>query len=237
MNNTEKTIGFIMLRHVNNELTNKYWIHCYKCIRNFYPENKIIIIDDNSDYKYITTEILYKTVIIQSEYPGRGELLPYYYYLQNNLFDIAVIIHDSVFINKYIDFNVEKYKLIWDFDSKCASQEEDQLKLLNLFNDKNLIDFYNNKKLWSGCFGGMTIINYDFLYNINKKYDFSILLPHILTRYNHCSFERVIACLLQIEEKTECLLGNIHKYCKWGIKFDEREKHKKLPLIKVWTGR
>jgi hypothetical protein len=55
-----KQIGFIILRHVNNELTNKYWIHCYKCIREFYPENKILIIDDNSDYKYITNEVLYK---------------------------------------------------------------------------------------------------------------------------------------------------------------------------------
>ena len=37
-----------MLRHVNNTETNKYWIHCYNCIRKYYPENKILIIDDNS---------------------------------------------------------------------------------------------------------------------------------------------------------------------------------------------
>jgi hypothetical protein len=47
-------IGFIILRHVNNELTNNYWIHSYDCIRKFYPENFIIIIDDNSKYEYIT---------------------------------------------------------------------------------------------------------------------------------------------------------------------------------------
>ena len=41
------TLGFIILRNVNSELTNKYWIHCYNCIRKYYPENKIIIIDDN----------------------------------------------------------------------------------------------------------------------------------------------------------------------------------------------
>ena len=93
-------IGFIILRHVNNKLTNKYWIHCYNCIRKFYKENKIIIIYDNSNYNFITNEKLYKTTIINSEYPKRGELLPYYYYLHNKLFDVAVIIHDSVFINK-----------------------------------------------------------------------------------------------------------------------------------------
>ena len=71
-------IGFIILRHVNNETTNKYWLHCYNCIREHYPENSILIIDDNSNYNFITNEQLYKTNIINSEYPGRGELLTYY---------------------------------------------------------------------------------------------------------------------------------------------------------------
>ena len=29
-------LGFIVLRHVNNELTNKYWIKCVNSIRKFY---------------------------------------------------------------------------------------------------------------------------------------------------------------------------------------------------------
>ena len=74
-----KTIGFIMLRHVNNELTNKYWIHCYDCIRKYYPENIILIIDDDSNYEFITIKQLYKTNIIKNSYPKRGELMPYYY--------------------------------------------------------------------------------------------------------------------------------------------------------------
>ena len=41
-----------MLRHVNNKLSNQYWIHCIQCIRKFYPENKILIIDDNSNYDF-----------------------------------------------------------------------------------------------------------------------------------------------------------------------------------------
>ena len=84
--------GFIITRHVNSEKTNKYWNKCVRCIRKFYPLRKIIIIDDNSNYQYITEKQLYKTQIINSEYPGRGELLPYYYYLSNKLFDTAVII-------------------------------------------------------------------------------------------------------------------------------------------------
>lgn len=236
-----KSVGFIMLRHVNNELTNQYWIHSYHCIRKHYPENKILIIDDSSDYNFLTDYPLYKTTVINSTYPKRGELLPYYYYLQTKLFDIAVIIHDSVFINKYINFNnVNACKMIWDFQHHW-DQIEDETNMINLFSNKELLNFYENKHLWVGCFGGMSVISHNYLSAINRKYDISKLLGHVLNKYNRCSFERVIACLLQINETTneinQSLLGNIHKYCKWNVKFHEINEYEHLPIIKVWTGR
>ena len=136
-------LGFIILRHVNNELTNNYWRHCIECIRKFYPENKILVIDDNSDPKFLTTETYYNTTIIKSEYPKRGELLPYYYYLNNKLFDVAVIIHDSVFINSYIDFTVDKYKIIWEFEHDW-DQIYDERRMINAFNNLELRIFYEN---------------------------------------------------------------------------------------------
>ena len=145
------SLGFIILRHVNSELTNRYWVNCYHCIRTHYPENKILIIDDNSNQQYISAEILYKTLIINSEYHKRGELLPYYYYLQNHLFDTAVILHDSVFINRYVDFAVDKYKLIWDIEHDC-DQIEDETAMIKLFDNPELLAFYENKFLWKGCF-------------------------------------------------------------------------------------
>ena len=36
--------GFIIIRHVNNELSDRYWKECYKCIRRFYDNS---IIDDS----------------------------------------------------------------------------------------------------------------------------------------------------------------------------------------------
>jgi len=230
------SIGFIILRHVNNQLTNQYWIHCYNSIRQYYPKNWILIIDDNSNYQYITNHILYNTTIIKSEFPGRGELLPYYYYLQNKLFDIAVIIHDSVFINAHIDFSVEKYKLIWEF-KHTWDQIEDETKMIAAFDDDELLHFYKDKSLWDGCFGAMVIIRHDFLQEINNKYEISKLLDHVLTRHNRQSFERVIACLLQKMHAKTVLLEDIHNYTKWSTKFHEKDTCNHLPLIKVWTGR
>jgi hypothetical protein len=238
INNIDEPVGFIILRHVNSITTNNYWIYCYECIRKYYPENNIIIIDDNSNKEYLTQHKLYKTTIINSEYPKRGELLPYIYYLRNNFFDIAVIIHDSVFINKYIDFNIEEYQIIWDFEHTW-DQIEDETNIIKIFNDEKLYNFYNNKTLWTGCFGGMTIIRYDYLKSINNKYNLDLLLNKILSRHNRCSFERIIAVLLQINSnnKNNVLLGNIHKYCTWGIHFSQIEYNRHLPIIKVWSGR
>ena len=97
--------GFIILRHVNNEISSHYWSVCYDRIRRFYPETPIVIIDDNSTYEFIDSKkeaALYKCLILRSIFPKRGELLPYYYYIHNKWFDSALIIHDSVFINIYI---------------------------------------------------------------------------------------------------------------------------------------
>jgi hypothetical protein len=240
----KKTIGFIMLRHVNDALTNQYWIHCYTCIRKFYTENEIIIIDDNSNTTFISPIPLYKTTIIQSEYPQRGELLPYYYFLRNKLFDIAVIIHDSVFIQKYMDFNVNTYKLMWDFKHDWDKIEE-ETPIISAFRDDKLTAFHKNKHLWKGCFGGMSIVSYDYLASVNAVYNFDILLPLIKTRPDRCTFERIIAVLLQINSQQPSFLGNIHAYCNsagihWGgitFKDKDRPNYKHLPLLKVWTGR
>jgi len=103
------SFGFIITRHVNSEKTNKYWNHSVKLLRILYPYVKIVIIDDNSDQQYIKSQFNYKNIqIIQSEFHGRGELLPYYYYIKNKFFDNAIIMHDSVFIHNRINFDLLK---------------------------------------------------------------------------------------------------------------------------------
>lgn len=228
------SLGFIILRHVNNETTNNYWIECYESIRKHYPDNNIIIIDDNSN-NYLTEKELHNTTIINSEYHGRGELLPYIYYLQFKLFEVALIIHDSVFLNTRYDFSADKYKIIWDFDKMHLESPDYERKMLETFNDKGLLDFYEGE--WRGCFGGMCIITHDYLKEVNNKYNLENLLPFITSRQHRCCFERVIACLLQFNHKRETLLGDIMKYCQWGITFEDRHNYRHLPMTKVWTGR
>src|SRR5436853_7554594 len=109
------SLGFIIIRNIINNLTAQYWIECYKCIRNHY-NNEIIIVDDNSIPEFVNdTEIsLVNCKIIHSEWPKRGELNALYYFHKLHPFDKAVILHDSVFINSKIDFeSVHHIRFLW----------------------------------------------------------------------------------------------------------------------------
>ena len=78
---------------------------------------------------------------------------------------------------------------------------------------------------------------YPAMKEINEQYNLSLLLDNIVTRNQRCAFERVIAVLLQMNSRQPTLLGNIQKYCAWGIQFENKENCRHLPMIKVWTGR
>lgn len=239
-NKNAEELGFIILRHVNDKLTSQYWKVSYDHIRLHYPENKILIIDDNSKYEYINNENgLYKTTIIKSEFPKRGELLPYYYFIKTYFANNACIIHDSVFVNKKIDLSVDKYKFLWSFANNIDSSPRTEISKLKVFNDEHLIECYKSKK-WDGCFGGMSIISYDYVYSINMIHPIHKLIPVINCREDRKRFERIIAVLLTYHSESESSLsnfGSIHKYQKWDLKFSKRNRVKHLPFIKVWTGR
>jgi hypothetical protein len=243
--NTNKTLGFIIIRYVIDENTALYWKHCYMCIRKYYPEIKIIIIDDNSNYNFIKTKdetSLYKTEIIKSDYNKRGEFLPYYYYSRNKYFDTAFIIHDSVFINMEIKFNnIENYKIIWDTPDHIYDMVKLELSFLNqLNNSKSLIDFYKKKDEWKLCFGCMCIINHEYLKFIYNKYNFDNLLNLIINRPSRMAFERILGCILQFENKGESILDDINTYYPHpnvGITLEYLHNYQHLPIIKIWTGR
>lgn len=241
------SFGFIILRHVNSEKTNKLWMECYDCIRKYYPVNKILIIDDFSNYKFVdTTKILSDTLIIQSEFKGRGELLPYYYYLQNKLFDYAIILHDSIFIQKFIDFKREN-KFMWSFEHNW-DKLYDHNKLINALQQKEMIlTFYNDKTLWKGCFGVMTVITHDFLCDINNIFNFVNLIQIVEDRNDRMCLERIWAVIFTIcnnkyNIETSSIFGDIHLHCSWEQTYETYESKKLnntiiLPIEKVWSGR
>jgi len=219
------SLGFIILRHVNSEATNKLWIECYDAIREFYPFHKILIIDDNSNYEFIyRTKVLSNTLLIQSEFEGRAELLPYYYYLQHKLFDRAVILHDSVFIKQMIHFG-EENTFLWQFNHEWDDCYDEQLLINNLQNKDVVKKFYKSNHLWNGCFGVMSVISYDFLCEMNNLFNFCNLIEFVRNRHDRMTLERVFAvlftlCNLKNNKKTTSLFGVLHEYCTYGETYE-----------------
>lgn len=253
--------GFIITRHVNSEITNRYWNHSIKLLRIFYPTKKIVIIDDNSDTSFLKADYDYNNIeIIQSEFPGRGELLPYYYYIKNKFFENAVIIHDSVFFHKRINFEVlngTNVVPLWYFNADYDNESNTLTIIQNLKNKINIQDKlkYNvvstfsisNDKIWHGCFGCQSYINHNFLLNIENKYNISELTKVVQNRSDRCSLERIMGCIFSSEYPqlriTKSLFGDILKYPLSGnynynmYETDLKKGTIKRPVVKIWTGR
>lgn len=241
--------GFIMTRHVTDKITDQYWLECYRCIRIFYPETMIVIIDDSSDYRYVSDQIsngkiMTNIIVIQSKYKKKAELLPYVYFYKCKWFDKAVIIHDSIFIQEYISFDNIENQVLWDFDNDVCSLENEQLYLLKQCNNpSDLLDIYQKKK-WRGCYGVMSVITHDFLTSVNKKFRLRKILNSINTRQDRMCLERVMGVIFFWFNKgvKPSIFGDILKYSKWEYSYNDYERDKSLrkidiPLVKVRTGR
>jgi hypothetical protein len=184
---------------------------------------------------------LVNTTIVNSEFPQRGEMLAYYYFHKTHFADKAVIIHDSVFINSYIDFNkyevcsLWSFKHYWDIDSEFTGL----IKLLNM-NGLALAQYYR-KHEWLGCFGMMAVVTWEFVDKVNKTFNyFNALLPATLTRQDRMVHERIWACMIAIyyPKNTPHIISDIHQHG-WGSTYNDylSGKLNHLPIIKVWTGR
>ena len=255
--------GFIITRHVNSEKTNLYWNQCVKLIRTLYPLKQIIIIDDNSNAEFVKSDFEYSNLtIIQSEYPGRGELLPYFYYLKYKWFPNAIIIHDSLFIHKRIPFEKITVSVLpfWHFKYDNENRYNILRIVSALSNNNNLIrkinkkeenvinfQFTNTNDKFNLCFGCQCYIKLHFLEILQHKYNITNLVHSIYNRKDRCSLERILGLLFCEEQpkllQVGSLFGNIFKFPNaFDYNYDDysndlkRGKIVKL-VVKVWTGR
>jgi len=250
----ENSYGFIITRHVSKESSNKIWLSCISNIRKYYPDTPIVIIDDNSNYEFISypDNFLNNCIVIDSEFKGSGELLPYYYFYHNNWFKKAIYIHDSVFINGKIDIsNVDKVKFLWEFNSTEISTEEESterpyvekyLRYLNYSNE--LLDLYNTND-WVGCYGVMSVIDHEYVKHLADKYNLFILLDHVKSRIGRISIERILGLLCfhdkELNKENASIYGhhsNIQSDIKYDTYFEDSDKGRiNSTPIKFYFGR
>lgn len=253
--------GFILTRHVNNEKTNCYWNQSVKLIRRFYPRRLIVVIDDNSNKEFVKPDTPYKNIlVIQSEYPGRGELLPYVYFLRygTEWFKNAVIIHDSIFFHKHILFETFKYPVIpiwhhaYDKENvtnlvRIASYLKNNSLILNKIHNDELTILGMNKNKHILCFGCQSYINHTFLQSLEAKYNITNLVNAVHNRTDRCGLERILGIIFSEEFinliNKKSLFGDImiqpnaFNYTYDQYMRDIKENKQVSTVVKVWTGR
>jgi len=238
--------GFIIIRHVSSPIQGMYWIECVNCIRKFY-NNPIVIIDDNSNPEFILDNEFENVTVIKSEFPKRGELLPYYYLYKKQLFDKAVMLHDSVFIQKRIDFeSVTDVKFLWTFEhwnTPLHKVHDCKMIIAELKNTQNVLQIAEDGARWLGCFGVMSCITFEFLENLVRKYDIFRLTDFVKDREHRMLLERIfgIICCYETAHQNS-MFGDIKQYMKWGYTYNEyiengENYRDNLPIIKIWSGR
>jgi hypothetical protein len=236
-------MGFIIVRHVTSKQTDYYWKECYTCIRNWY-DAPILIVDDSSNVEFLhdNLKLVNCNIIYDTENKGCGELLGYYYYHLLKPFETAVILHDSVFIQKWIDFSLQgNMQFLWTFNSAWDHELESYYKELCLSMPlyDEIMSFYHLRR-FRGCFGLMSVITWDFL-DLLVEDGLLLALGQIKGRRDaRSALERVLGVMaLRRDPSIQAKWGEIHSYMRWGTTFLEYlgGSVSNLEVIKVWTGR
>jgi hypothetical protein len=250
LTHNNKSFVFVILRHIRNSRDNELWISCYNSIRKFYS-NKIVIIDDNSLINTVNGKLV-NTEIIQSEFAGAGEILPYYYFLKNKWADKMVFLHDSMMLYKpFQPSEIENDVMFhWHILRTESINHKKMISYLSLLSQNDeLIKFYNESPVeWKGCFGSATIIDRSVVQDLEDKYQlFSILVMTIRNRKDRETFERVFGMILwhagQFMDRCSNY-GDITKYpnCfeSYPISYAVRnveENQYDTSIVKMWSGR
>lgn len=211
---------------------------------------KILIIDDSSKREFLKDDNMPLDnckIIYDTEHTGAGELLPYYYFHKLKPFDTAVIIHDSIFIQTKINFELEpseNIRFLWNFVQCVDTDMFEMLQTITsgLKYETELLNMYHQLDKWMGCFGVMSVIRWNFIDTLNTKYNiFDCVLPKIKSRTNRYPLERLIGLISYFEDPQikPAYFGIIQHYMPWGITFSDykTQDFSNYPIIKVWSGR
>ena len=229
--------AFFITRHVTSAATNLYWLECVSKIRQFYPENWIVIIDDNSNHKYLSSHTFLKCIIVKSEFPARGELLPYYYFLQFAIFDTAVILHDSVFVQMHIPFESFTNRPLWSFKNPLHHDKKLEAALLQTLTNSDELLALHATSNWTGCFGVMSVVTREFAEMLESNHRISNLLTKVTSRLHRCCLERVFGVLFAFYNRPQSTFGLIQQNHYMQRFNDYANRKRRNPIEKVWTGR
>jgi hypothetical protein len=215
------SFGFIIPSYCSSEIHLLQLKRCLDSIKKFHPEKQVIVIDDYSDVNLSENLKAYENVkIIISPIKSAGDMVTYKVFKDNPLFKKAIIIQDSMVLEKpLVEIeNIKSISYIWYFTNhrlhwhkiKEPQTEYNKANGIRVHDDavidtinrfvtkedfkKYALDMFMKKDKWSGCFGCLSIVDYDFIDVLNGKTG----IVDLLTKMNDNRLRRVAESLFAI---------------------------------------
>ena len=191
----KKDFCFIVPSYCSSDLHLHQLRRCLSSIRKHH-ENKIFIIDDYSDKDVKPISLEFDNIeIVESPVKAAGDMVTYSFFLENKNFQKAVIFQDSMNLETaLVDIDkIENISHIWFFTNhrlhwSHIKEPKTEYNINNNINvhddlilncidkmiDKEdfkiwLKDIYHQKDKWAGNIGCQSIVDHDFLVELNNK--------------------------------------------------------------------
>jgi hypothetical protein len=252
LNYKDKSYVFVILRHLDSVYDNDLWITSYNTVRKYYT-NKIIIIDDNSNVNTVDGKLI-NTEVIKSEFPGAGEVLPYYYFLKYKWADRMIFLHDSMFMGRaFKEAELEgQIKFHWHFEKMNGLDMRKLNSQIYMLKNNTELQAYATDidTVWHGCFGATSICDLSLIEYLEEEYGiFKNLVMMIKTRNDRKAFERLFGIILYYDGVIVDNCSNFGDILKYpdafnsnSIKYDDalrklKDKNYDTAILKVWRGR
>jgi hypothetical protein len=197
---------------------------CISSVKKYHPDNDIIIINDSNDNYNLEIELKKydKLHIIKSLKKGSGDQQTFKVLSETNLFDKAVILQDSMLLNKKLE-NIDEINsvmFLWHFTNHRVHWNNIREPTSQYNIDNNIIThtdliahhvltYYNAhpsfqifalKSLlrmdkWCGCFGPTCIIDKETLLKLNKEVNLIDIFPNSTSNRDRRTSESIFALI------------------------------------------
>lgn len=254
--------GFIMTRCVRSAVHNELWRENYCCLRRHFPTAPILIIDDYSDLTLVDLDFTidrHTTIMYSDLPPGKGEILPYYYFYHRRPFRKAVMLNDGMLLQSREPLwsaiqRTSDYRYLWHFDDFRDNEADEQLYLISTLKPE-VQDGLRSLRLrpdeWTGCFSSASIMTWDFLAATHQTYGLLDMVPAIEGRRDRMGLERLMG-LITADAKILSTAFHGHRWSVFGSILEHRKTGAYSwqdyvydkgqggivePMIKIWNGR
>jgi hypothetical protein len=216
--------GFIISTSIRTNIHLNQLHRCISSVKKYHPDNDIIIINDSNDNYNLEIELKKydKLHIIKSLKKGSGDQQTFKVLSETNLFDKAVILQDSMLLNKKLE-NIDEINsvmFLWHFTNHRVHWNNIREPTSQYNIDNNIIThtdliahhvltYYNAhpsfqifalKSLlrmdkWCGCFGPTCIIDKETLLKLNKEVNLIDIFPNSTSNRDRRTSESIFALI------------------------------------------